>query len=202
HVGGRVIRTTGPHPFYVKDQGWRAAGELQAGDQLRSHDGSWLPVEAVTDSGDAAPVYNLRVADYHTYFVGSRAWAFSAWAHNGGGECAKIMPGAESNPRPPRIGERWKPGAITDPKCQGGGEAVAKQIQKHIGGEIKRIVPKDPVARLGPYRGHIPGERGWAYHEVVVKDGRVYDRFTGHEGLPINDYKALWEYADAINFGF
>jgi hypothetical protein len=27
-------------------------------------------------------VYNLRVAEYHTYFVGSRGWAFSLWAHN------------------------------------------------------------------------------------------------------------------------
>src|SRR5262245_4385515 len=34
---------------------------------------------------------------------------------------------------------------------------------------------------------------GWAYHEVVVKDGRVYDAFTGHQGLPIAEYKALWD---------
>jgi len=27
-------------------------------------------------------VYNLRIADYHTYFVGSREWGFSVWAHN------------------------------------------------------------------------------------------------------------------------
>jgi hypothetical protein len=27
-------------------------------------------------------VYNLRVADFHTYFVGSEDWGFSAWAHN------------------------------------------------------------------------------------------------------------------------
>jgi len=27
-------------------------------------------------------VYNLRVAEHHTYFVGSEAWGFSVWAHN------------------------------------------------------------------------------------------------------------------------
>jgi hypothetical protein len=28
------------------------------------------------------PVYNVRVADHHTYFVGDREWGFSVWAHN------------------------------------------------------------------------------------------------------------------------
>jgi hypothetical protein len=27
-------------------------------------------------------VYNLRVADWHTYFVGCDEWGFSVWAHN------------------------------------------------------------------------------------------------------------------------
>jgi hypothetical protein len=55
---------------------------LQVGDLLRSHDGQWLPVQAVTDSGEVTTVYNLRVAEYHTYFVGSRDWGFSVWSHN------------------------------------------------------------------------------------------------------------------------
>jgi hypothetical protein len=36
----------------------------------------------VRDSGEDAPVYNLRIADYHTYFVGADDWGFSVWAHN------------------------------------------------------------------------------------------------------------------------
>ena len=43
---------------------------------------------------------------------------------------------------------------------------------------------------------------GWSYHEVVVKEGRVYDAFTGGEGVAIADYKSLWEFPDHINFGF
>jgi hypothetical protein len=34
-------------------------------------------------------------------------------------------------------------------------------------------------------------DAGWKYHEVVVHDGRVYDIFTGSNGLPIAEYKAL-----------
>ncbi len=59
------------------------AHQLVAGDELRSDDGRWACVDSLS-SGDPAPVYNLRVADYHTYFVGSRYWGFSVWAHNQG----------------------------------------------------------------------------------------------------------------------
>jgi hypothetical protein len=84
HVGGRVIRTTAEHPFYAAMRGWIPAGMLEMGDLLRSHDGQWLPVEALTESGEVTTVYNLEVAGYHTYFVGCPEWGFAVWAHNGG----------------------------------------------------------------------------------------------------------------------
>jgi hypothetical protein len=82
HAGGRVIGTTAEHPFWVQAKGWQSACDLQPGDRLSSHDGQWIVVEAVTDSGEVTTVYNFRVAEYHTYFVGSSDWGFSVWAHN------------------------------------------------------------------------------------------------------------------------
>jgi hypothetical protein len=41
-----------------------------------------VAVEEVYDTGGYETVYNLRVADFHTYFVGSDEWRFSVWAHN------------------------------------------------------------------------------------------------------------------------
>ncbi|MFL5245942.1 MAG: polymorphic toxin-type HINT domain-containing protein [Gemmataceae bacterium] len=82
HVCGQIIQTTPGHPFYVKGLGWTAAAALEVGDLLRSYDGRWIPVEDMCDSGEELPVYNLRVADHHTYFVGRRDWGFSVWAHN------------------------------------------------------------------------------------------------------------------------
>jgi hypothetical protein len=82
HVAGRVIRTTAEHPFWVAGLGWIAAGELKPGQLLSSHDGNWLPVEAVTFTGECVPVYNIRVEEDHTYFVGCEEWGFSVWAHN------------------------------------------------------------------------------------------------------------------------
>jgi hypothetical protein len=82
HVRGQVIRTTAEHPFDAYDQGWTAAGQLREGDWLRTEAGDWAQVEEVFDTGETATVYNLRVADYHTYFVGCDEWGFSVWAHN------------------------------------------------------------------------------------------------------------------------
>ncbi len=81
-VGGRVIATTSEHPFWVKGKGWQTASELQTGDWLSSQDGRCIAVEYVRDMKEEATVYNLRISDYHTYFVGSREWDFSIWAHN------------------------------------------------------------------------------------------------------------------------
>jgi hypothetical protein len=41
-----------------------------------------VAVEDLLDTGEYETVYNLRVADFHTYFVGGEEWGFSVWAHN------------------------------------------------------------------------------------------------------------------------
>ena len=82
HVPGQVIRTTGEHPFYVQGKGWLAAHDLKIDDLLNTEEGGWVPVEDLLDTGEYEKVYNLRVADWHTYFVGAKDWGFSVWAHN------------------------------------------------------------------------------------------------------------------------
>jgi hypothetical protein len=80
---GRTIRTTGEHPFFAKGKGWTTANELRVGDKLVcAESGKTVTVEAVTETGERELVYNLRVSEYHTYFVGGDEWGFSVWAHN------------------------------------------------------------------------------------------------------------------------
>lgn len=92
-VGDRVIRTTAEHPFWVRGKGWLPARDILAGDELYGHDGRWTAVTANVDTGRWARVYNLRVADYHTYFVGGLDWEFSVWAHNA--SCAEPATASE-----------------------------------------------------------------------------------------------------------
>ena len=89
HLGGgrggspRILKTTAEHPFWVEGKGWTAAGHLQVGDELLDQHGNWLPVTDLHDTGVAEPVYNCRVAEYHTYFTGhSTDGPWAVWAHN------------------------------------------------------------------------------------------------------------------------
>ncbi|MGH3736280.1 MAG: hypothetical protein ACRDT6_11765 [Micromonosporaceae bacterium] len=107
-------------------------------------------------------------------------------------------------PKPPGkeadLGPKWKPcnpATIEDDK--GGCEKVAAKIKSQIGGESHTIRPPSGARSLGKYRGY---DTPWANHEVVVKDGRVYDAWTGRHGEPIAVYKSRWEYGDVLNFGF
>lgn len=77
----RVIGTTQEHPFYVQGKGWTPVAEIRPGDMIRTDNG-WVQVSKIEDTGRYETVYNLKVADYHTYFVGAQDWGFSAWAHN------------------------------------------------------------------------------------------------------------------------
>ncbi len=86
--------------------------------------------------------------------------------------------------------------------CRSGCEDVASKIQKTIGGDVHRIKPSSNLPgnpTLGPRSGK---NTEWFHHEVVVKDGRVYDAMTGPEGLSIKEFKSQWEYSDVIDFGF
>jgi hypothetical protein len=82
HTCGQVIRTTAEHPFYVRERGWVPCNQLQIGDWLITEDGLCVRVDDLLDTGAYETLYNLRIADFHTYFVGCQDWGFSVWAHN------------------------------------------------------------------------------------------------------------------------
>jgi hypothetical protein len=88
-VAGQEIKTTGEHPFWVHGKGWTAVNQLQPGDKLRGDDGQLYPVESVTATDEWVPVYNCRVADYHTYYVCAPDGNVWLWAHN---QCEKHHP--------------------------------------------------------------------------------------------------------------
>jgi hypothetical protein len=183
-IDGEVIETTPDHPFYVMDGKWKTADELKVDGKVRRADGSCGVIESVEFVEQPEWMYNLTVDQAHTYFVGKGRWL----VHN----ACRIT-----------IGRKWRARAFNDPRCRSGCEYVAEQIRQIVGGETKTILPKGGA----PFLGGIGGggkwyNEDWAYHTVVVKGGRVYDAFTGHQGLSIGAYKRLWRYAEAIDFGF
>lgn len=81
-VMGQLIESTGEHPFWVQDKGWTPLNQIHAGDWIWTEAGGWVRVDAVEETGRWETVYNFRIAQHHTYFVGEAGWGFSLWAHN------------------------------------------------------------------------------------------------------------------------
>jgi hypothetical protein len=71
-----VLGTTFNHPFQVLGKGWLPAARLQIGDRLRSDDSSTVTVTDLFHNREVVPVFNLRVVDNHTYFVGGHGGPF------------------------------------------------------------------------------------------------------------------------------
>ncbi len=68
-AGTESIRCSGGHPFWVSGRGWVKARELPTGSHLHGVNGAATIGEV--EPAAAQQTYNLIVADFHTYFVGS-----------------------------------------------------------------------------------------------------------------------------------
>ncbi|WP_285778453.1 polymorphic toxin-type HINT domain-containing protein [Microtetraspora sp. NBRC 13810] len=176
-----IIATDG-HPFWLPHlRVWLDAGELQPGMWLRTSVGTYVQITAVKKWNAPERVYNLTVDRLHTYYV--LAGGTPVLVHNSG--CG------------PDLGETWKPKTAAQVCGTGGCEKVADHIQSVIGGDIMRLTDRYGAPQLGKYRGV---DSGWNYHDVVVKDGRVFDATTGRYGESMANYRANWEYGDDLVF--
>ena len=73
-LDGETITTTPEHPFYVQGLGWVPAGELQPGAAIRTASGTWGQVRTSVARNTPQTMYNLTVAEAHTFFVGDAQW--------------------------------------------------------------------------------------------------------------------------------
>jgi RHS repeat-associated protein len=64
-----TVLTTKEHPFWVEGAGWIDAGALKPGDTLKTLDGTRVTVAAVRVVFEETTVYNIKVAEAHSYFV-------------------------------------------------------------------------------------------------------------------------------------
>lgn len=147
---------------------------------LLTDDGTAASVQSSRSYSKHARTYNLTVADVHTYYV--LAGSTPVLVHNTCG---------------PDLGDSWKPKPASQVCGTGGCEKVADHIQSVIGGDIMRITDRYGAPHLGKYRGIVSG---WNYHDVVVKEGRVFDATTGRRGEPIDQYRENFEYGDDLIF--
>ncbi|MGY0060086.1 DUF6531 domain-containing protein [Streptomyces sp. LZ34] len=93
------------------------------------------------------------------------------------------------------LGEDWQTKPVETIPGSSGCEDVAREIQRRIGGERMRITDSMGAPQLGKYRGQ---DTFWGHHDVLVKNGRVYDSWTGRQGESMDEYLAHWEYGEYL----
>jgi hypothetical protein len=82
-IGHDEIETTAEHPFYVRGQ-WVPAGALSVGDPIASASGTFGQLVEMQVGTEPEVMYNLTVAQSHTYYVGTGQWL----VHNA---CGRIL---------------------------------------------------------------------------------------------------------------
>ena len=84
-IDGETLETTAAHPFYeLESAPWLAAGQtegrwtdalqLKAGDRVWKADGTSGVIQSVAVVSVQQRMYNLTVAEAHTFFVGHEQW--------------------------------------------------------------------------------------------------------------------------------
>ncbi len=63
-----VLKVTAEHRIFVNN-GWMQIGEAKVGDTLLTQDGSYIKITSIEKETGLVPVYNLHIADKHTYIA-------------------------------------------------------------------------------------------------------------------------------------
>ncbi len=128
-----TIDTTTTHPFYVVGQGWTAAGDLKAGDEIYSLDGTTVIINGANleKLDETIKVYNLEVADFHTYFVGNTGML----VHNRCGADDGVDMSGNPSKKPLNTG-KWNKGSFDNAE-----DSLLKHYAKH-GAEVGATSPE------------------------------------------------------------
>jgi hypothetical protein len=90
----QTLHTTSEHPVYIDKRGWVKVALIEIGDQFMGPDGSVATVIAlkITRYPLGVLVYNIEVAESHTYFVREAdSCAEPVWVHNTCGTSGKQL---------------------------------------------------------------------------------------------------------------
>jgi len=151
-----VIDATPEHPFFVNHAGFVAAGALRPGvDALRDRAGRPLALVAAEALPVETAVYNVEVAELHTYHVG----ALGLLAHN-----ACRVPGPPEPPSQPlgKLLPDWKEES----------PSTIEKLTNLAGRPVTRVTPRDPVLSMPDFSHLTPTRRlGGGFMKVAYDAG-------------------------------
>ncbi len=137
---------------------WVYAEDLNIGDRLIGAGGQLITVQAIEHLAGASSLYNLSIANYHSYFVaGTSGTAAPVWVHN------------DSRCLPLRNAMRELPAAV---------QRNISSVYGHVrAGTRPSWANRDNWGKIFENRERFPSmRRGVTYREYTVPDPRAADR--------------------------
>ncbi len=186
--GGDPITATDGHPFWLPyQQRWVDADQLVPGDWLRTSAGTYVQVTAIAHRKAWGTVYNLTVADQHTYYVvagGSPVLVHNCKLHTANGPRVRPGPGPKTDidvdagglVHPPSAGD------LSSLNVQGMSTYDTHQNLAAVGltGQVR--APTKPLADgLGVIADGVGvgGRRALGHHTIYPTRSMPFDEFVG-----------------------
>ncbi len=181
-IGGRTIQTTAEHPFWVRGFGWTSAGALEADDELATADGHWIRLAAIRYTGQQATVYNIRIHEDHTYFIGQPNWGFAVWVHNTHIDPSAVFAAAEAGGKHSGFLANYIGKSAGE--LQRGINSLKKQIAEHTAKiadpetAIAGFSQLDPRQQAALLNSKWPGDIARQQEQLAILEG-LLKRLTG-----------------------
>ncbi|WP_460750575.1 polymorphic toxin-type HINT domain-containing protein [Nocardiopsis oceani] len=159
-----TVTATDNHPFWVPDQGWTDAIDLEPGSWLQTSSGVWMQVSAVDVQARLhQPVHNITVQDLQTYYV--LAGETPVLVHNSG-DC-------DWSPHHENAGDlasKYSEGQSTrDPASQWYHEELSND---ELLDSINNAAEGDGIA-VSPGGTILGGHHRWDELQARIDDGRI-----------------------------
>ncbi|MFJ4678444.1 polymorphic toxin-type HINT domain-containing protein [Kitasatospora sp. NPDC088783] len=150
--GSAVVHTTARHPFWDDTQKkWVPAGNLADGDALETSANVHVYVRSIAVVHSAADMFNLTVADLHTYYV--LAGATPVLVHNDCGQPVfrGTTTGFSGSPGTQRVG-------ITPTSSDPGVATIFATHSEQFGDSVVQIATPSDLSGVATYEGYIASE--------------------------------------------
>jgi hypothetical protein len=133
-----VVTATDGHPFWLPEESqWMDARNLQPGQWLQTSAGTWIQITAIRHQTRKSIVYNLTVADIHTYYV--VAGDTPILVHN------------DNGPRLPNLDRTWE-----------NYDTYLQDVAKYYGINLRGVTPVwDSSLRMSQAGLTKPEDGGW-----------------------------------------
>jgi hypothetical protein len=198
--GGPLLRLTPSHYLYAEPGGWTAAGDLQPGQRVQTRQGGAQMLLGKRVRVQQEAVYNLEVAEWHTYFAG----AFALLAHNrcdilskmvdiGGGVLKKRL---KPNENYVRNGYEYATDAFGRIKKASGDLRLNKAPRDNY---MQRVVGKKDGRRAGDAGGHLIGSQFGGHGNNSNMVAMMHDGVNAYPNGTWGSMEKEW--ADALNNG-